>query len=326
MAIFQRTYPKNQRERQSDDDLTVLLIKDDLSSRAFKVPFHWINRFGVTLGAFFFLACIGIFLAGRFYMLSYQGNPERVRELEKKIIELQQQQEQEIAQNQQIAQEPSDSEATPVPEGSAETAGESGQAGGPITLFAPQVELSLPPSPSVTVDGFTQEWTSGSKPLVRFNLQYALKDGRNQTGFIVVLARGKESLLAYPPGIVASGSAVLLPEKGETFSVSRLRPVEALLPSFPSTDSLTAIDVLIFDRAKKLVLAQTFAPTQKQPTHPRPKPAPKVEVPSKPKLAPLIEKTPPPSSSVLPQSEFGVDGKAKAPEIKPLETKPENTP
>src|SRR5437870_4426391 len=67
---------------RSPDSLTVLVFKDNLVSRSFRVPMAWISKFGILLGIIAALILVSGFAAVKFYRLAKKASPERVQDLE----------------------------------------------------------------------------------------------------------------------------------------------------------------------------------------------------------------------------------------------------
>lgn len=94
---------------------------------------------------------------------------------------------------------------------------------------------------------------------VTFALQYIQDDGANQTGRIVVLARGPSTTAAHPPAALnASGGALIHPERGEFFSVSRYRAGRADFGPVSSRDQIRTIDIFVFSKDQELLLRKTL--------------------------------------------------------------------
>lgn len=94
---------------------------------------------------------------------------------------------------------------------------------------------------------------------VTFALQYIQDDGANQTGRIVVLARGPSTTAAHPAAALnASGGALIQPERGEFFSVSRYRAGRADFGPVTSRDQIRTIDIFVFSKDQELLLRKTL--------------------------------------------------------------------
>ena len=94
---------------------------------------------------------------------------------------------------------------------------------------------------------------------VTFALQYIQNDGANQTGRIVVLARGPSTTAAHPAAALnASGGALIYPERGEFFSVSRYRAGRADFGPVTSRDQIRTIDIFVFSKDQELLLRKTL--------------------------------------------------------------------
>jgi hypothetical protein len=90
---------------------------------------------------------------------------------------------------------------------------------------------------------------------VRSAIQYIADDGGNQQGRIVILARGPDTLMAYPKGVLDTNQAKSLinPLRGEFFSVSRMRPIQADFGPLDADDTFTEVTVMILSQAGKLL-------------------------------------------------------------------------
>jgi hypothetical protein len=98
-------------------------------------------------------------------------------------------------------------------------------------------EIPLVARPSVPIEISTPQlkW-QGRKLKVNFDIRFVGPEGKSQQGRILILARGPETLIAYPDGVISpAGSGFLLdPEQGEYFSVARFRETRIELPAVDS--------------------------------------------------------------------------------------------
>src|SRR6185295_18743666 len=116
--------------------------------------------------------------------------------------------------------------------------------------------------------------------------------GGNQQGRIVILARGPATVVAYPEQAFNPGSspALIAPERGEYFSVSRYRETRAEFTGFANTDVLKEVEILIFgspagasDESGFELLIHQRVPIEAAPKiAPRPAPRPKPKAEPKP--------------------------------------------
>ena len=116
----------------------------------------------------------------------------------------------------------------------------------PITLTPPDVEWNV------------------NKLKLKFSISYSESDGGRQQGRIVILARGPETLYAYPTGVLNAidQPALIAPNRGEYFSVSRFRAVEAIFGPVHDRTELRDIQIVIFDESSRLLLTRGVAVPQ----------------------------------------------------------------
>ena len=229
------------------DELTVVLFKDHLASRTFRVPLRWISGVGVTLGAVMLLTVTLGLMAGKYYLAFRQASPTLVMELEKKVAELQ-------STLDAIRSPPSYPDA--------------GDTGSTARIAVPTSTASIPtllPSniqpvpegfvPRIHIEGLATSWKRNSL-VVRFNISYTRNDGGNQQGRILILARGAKTILTHPKGVMnlAAEAPILSPEKGEYFSVSRFRMTEAEFEPVAAKEDLHSVSILIFDQDFRLLI------------------------------------------------------------------------
>jgi hypothetical protein len=150
-----------------------------------------------------------------------------------------------------------------------------------LGLSSWQSQSGLP----IQIDRPQASWR-GRNLHVTFNIQYVKDDGGNQQGRILILAQGQDRILAYPDNLFAPGAqgAVGNWQKGEYFSVSRFRAVQADLGSFDKRDSVETVEALLVDSQGNLLMkSEIAAPRLKEPSTGLPhRAAPEV----KPSLAP----------------------------------------
>ena len=130
----------------------------------------------------------------------------------------------------------------------------------------PTVSLSKPPPPSdlpFIVQTPKVTW-KGQTLLVRFALQYVKDDQGTQQGKIVILARSPNSIHAYPDDLLnlPGKSTLISPERGEFFSVSRFREVRADFGPLSAGETISLIEILIFDTLGKTLTYQTITPPE----------------------------------------------------------------
>jgi hypothetical protein len=261
-----------------NDDLTVLVFKDNSVARTFRVPLLWISRLGLTVGILTGIAILGVFLSGRFYWSARQsaksGDVGYLQQLEHENSDLRTSLKQ--AQNQTQAQtsvathnvSPAPTvtvTVTPAAEHAAEpqtpahAASEAviGTSGPVFSALPSSITSDLTNSP-ITLYEPKVNWTNHTLK-VDFFIQYTKEDRGNQQGRIILLARGPETIMAYPLGIFNAGGqpALIDPQHGEYFSVSRIREVKA---DFKSANMLNELEVILLSTEGKLLVHQFLKP------------------------------------------------------------------
>lgn len=94
----------------------------------------------------------------------------------------------------------------------------------------------------------------GGQMALDFELHNVDPQQRQRQGYIVVLAKTPESLLAYPPGVLAPNQNIVLDfTRGETFAVSRFRQARATFPSAPLEGKRASFQVLLFGADGKVL-------------------------------------------------------------------------
>jgi len=267
------TTPKSFRK-----SIQVLVFQDGLASRSFEIPLSWISRLGWYLGGCALVTILAITGTIQLWKSSHRSQPERLRELEQQIQTLGDANKALEAK----AVAAASSAASPTPTLTAATAAvEAPAATNPVQCvvptLAPAVALpnpapqphgaivpasvnlifqAFPPSiegevpmiarPSIPIEVTSPEirWR-GRKLGLQFDIRYTGEEGKNQQGRIIVIARGPETLLSYPTGVIqgADHRFLLDPEKGEFFSVSRFRQTKVEFPAIDS--SLSSIEILL---------------------------------------------------------------------------------
>jgi len=292
----------SQSSGSSSDQVTLMVFKDNFSARTFQIPFTWISKFGLLLGALFGITFLSTFFAVKYYSVSRRADLDRLQDLEQEIIDLRARattaeaaaKSATITAATQVqvtapaVNAPAQSTATaplPVPTVTVTVTATPE----PVANATPAAPVTMPPivpagsqlfftaMPStihlkpvapealpLTMQSPRAQWR-GKTLGVRLALQYNKQDGGNQQGRILIFARGPESLLAYPAGVmtkIGSGS-LFAPEKGEFFSVSRYREVRAEFGPMKSNDSLTEVEVLILGPENQILIYEKLAPQRK---------------------------------------------------------------
>jgi len=232
----------SQGPNQLSDEVTVLVFKDNYAARTFQVSLSWINRLGIFLGCLLTLTLVSGFLAIKYYrinLMSISATPTLILSREHSTPP-------------PLLIAPLEN-ATPkvTPNSYQFSAFPDANVGG----------IPLPTELSFTIQAPKLIW-KGKTLLVRFALQYIRNDQDNQQGRIVILARSPESIYAYPDGILSlpGKNTLISPENGEFFSVSRYREVKADFGPLKAQETISSIEIFIFDTAGKILAYQTLTP------------------------------------------------------------------
>lgn len=265
--VFKAMPPERQ---ESNAHVTVLVLKDNLVSRSFELPVAWFTRLGWMLGGAIGLTALSLGFATYWGVRYHWTESERVRELELQNQTIKNR----LAQLDPTAlQVPVTAPPAPAPVPSLAAApvvaaNVPAQAPAPAPLptvaLAPPAQPAAPPaapSASQAPTGLNFRLNSpqvswkGRTLQVRSSIQYIADDGGNQQGRIVVLARGPDTLMAYPKGVLDTNQAKSLinPLRGEFFSVSRMRPIQADFGPLDADDTFTEVTVMILSQAGKLL-------------------------------------------------------------------------
>lgn len=302
------------------DNLTVLVFKENLASRAFKVPLSWITKLGFVLGICALLTVFMALLTAKYYRSSRLGSPVRVQELENSLAEAR-------ATNDSLetkVKELTASRITTAPPVAITPAPETSQAVASAPLPIPTVTVTMTATPTTAAPAGTQNFSKpllfsalpassnslppaastlsfkldaprafwqGNTLIVRSNLRYTREDNGSQQGRIVILARGAETILAYPDGVLnpMGAESLLEPKEGEYFSVSRFREVKAEFGPFKNRNSVKEAQVLIFNTTGQVLLEEKLIP-QKPAAPAAPAPSTRTE-PNKTEDAPITPGT-----------------------------------
>ncbi len=260
---------------KSPDSVTVLVFKDNYASRSFQVPLKWFSRLGMVLGALIGAVLITGFFALKFYRVARHGGVNEMAPPAPAPV---------VAT---APAAPNNAPAAPVPTVTVTMAVAANlpyvQAPSPVKdLTAP---APAPGAKTPAVDGLifgalpagtkTQDpnkipiaiknpvfsWNAGGRKLtVKFDVQYVSEDKGTQQGRIILLARGPETVFAYPNGVLNKGQspALINPEEGEFFSVSRLRNTVADFGPLPARTSVTEIEAIILGSDGRLLIHEVL--------------------------------------------------------------------
>ncbi len=252
----------------SPDELTVVVFKDNLSSRSFHIPLRWFSWLGLALGLSLGCTALASALAWRYFRAARAGDPGRVQDMEATLGQLRlsnQELESRLAQAQVAYTPPAPAQvAVPTPAATA--------AGAVLALPFTTDTGPLPDSTRLPIEVDPARFTwKGGQLNVRFPILYRATDGGSQQGRIVLLVRGPSALLAYPEGVLAGqdSPALIEPDRGEYFSVSRYREVTAEFGPIPNRKAVSTMDILIFSTSGKLLLRRGARVAEDRPTVPR---------------------------------------------------------
>lgn len=219
------------------NQLTVLVFKDNFSSRTFQIPLGWITRFGLVLFTAAGICCLLIALFIRNYsVLSFDLITPQLQKMEK-------------AEKQITDESPAETETPASPK--------------VFQLFQGlpsgilQIDSSTLP---IRLDKPSAYWI-GARLRVQFDIEYFKEDGGAQSGRIVVLARGRGGLLVYPPQVMdmSEGNSILIhPSRGEYFSLRRMRRTQATFSWPYQRSDIKQVSVLVFSTENELLLKQTI--------------------------------------------------------------------
>lgn len=230
------------------EKLTVVIFKNQLTSRTFEVSRKNLERIGISFVVVIFLAFFSslFFIRTGVQMIKNKenNNSERIPELEKQLGELKSSYESLQAH---LA-------------GTTKNGGSSPQSSLRSILFTSIPNDSLrSPVPSretlpFRLDSMKAHW-QGNFLLVSSSIEYTKGDEGSQQGNFFILAQGPQNLYAHPEGAFSDpGSETLLdPESGEYFSVARFREIRARFGPVERKDQIQSLTIYIFDRNKNLI-------------------------------------------------------------------------
>ncbi len=311
---------------ESRSEVSILVFKDNFAARSFQVPLAWISRVGFVFGTVIFLTLIASFLAIKFYRAAHRTDPTHVSDLEQEISELKMKtratQESQTPATKPLPQTPLVAGSAPVPAPTVTvTVTPAPMASAPITPIAtsgpPTLFSAFPRSVQdlranasalpITLTQPRARWR-GKSLAVSFNIQHSgAGGGTPQQGRIIILARGTESLFAYPEGVLSAepGESLVNPDRGETFSVSRFREVKAEFGPVRTTNQLKSVEILILNDSSQLILSHHLIP--EVPAAHKPGVIPSTSSPIKPSEAAKPSGSATPSASGNDIIEPGVD-------------------
>jgi hypothetical protein len=330
------------------DQVTVVVFKDNYAARSFRVPLGWVSRLGAGFGFLLLSTALITLIAVKYYRLAHRGDPARIGALEEEIHELQATNESLQAKT-KAAMEAASAAKTVTPQAtSAATTTPVAPAASvaplatppaiptapaqavpitagnvllfrdlPLGVLAPTDPAAIP----ITVTLQKVAWR-GKNLNVQFAIQYTGNGGGNQQGRIVILARGPSTLIAYPETAFNPGTApaLIAPERGEYFSVSRYRETRAEFTGITNPDALKEVEIMIFgspagvsdESGFELLIHQRVPIEAAAKPKPAPKPRPKPK-PAEPDDDATSDDSQPSSTAPAPVGGAATEPAAKTP-------------
>jgi hypothetical protein len=127
-----------------------------------------------------------------------------------------------------------------------------------LALFPPTVSDQTKSQQLVVAKNFAFAAGNGKEPMtLSFELHNSEPGTSVQKGYIVVLARTKTAMKAYPNVLNPKGPYLVDFERGESFQVSRFRMVNAQFDTYDPRDPVSNFQILIFKRTGELLLNLT---------------------------------------------------------------------
>jgi hypothetical protein len=279
--------------------VTVLVFKDNYASRTFQIPLQWFSRLGMTLWALVIICLIVSFLAAKYYWVAKRSDASRVSDLEQQISDLKTSYQASLAQAQAQIQSQAHNQM-PIPTVTVTVMPSTNNITAPapapvvpvqaannnVLLFkalpsAITANLLDSEAVSIRMTNPRTSW-SGRSLNVMFDIQYVKNDHKNQQGRIVILARGPGTLFSYPSNAFnrTEKEALINPNSGEYFSVSRFREVKATIgPMSPSAEPFSEVELLLFSINGELLIYKKLDVIRFTGTVAKPKPIAPVDTP-----------------------------------------------
>lgn len=279
---------ESSNHQPSHDRITLLLFKDNHAARTFQVSLSWLSRLGLIAGTLLTITLISFGFALKYYYIASQADLSRVHSLEHQLADLKGTQPSSETKKptsndfsaflKSFTGDSTESETGTVPvpflkdnfskptsPPSTTPAGTSGFLFG--TLLPSQV-LPPPSQIPINLEAIKTSW-EGATLKINFSIHYASDDKGSQQGTIVLIAHGPRYLIGHPLEIFsdAQSSTLISPEKGEHFSVSRFREVQAQFGPVSTPAALKKIEILIFSEEGKLLIHQSVQ-TEENPGSP----------------------------------------------------------
>lgn len=258
---------------RSSDHVTLLIFKDQHVARSIELPLGWLTRFSFLIAGLAAAVMVLGLLAFREFRVARRYDPSRIVDLEQEVRELRDYRSKAGGTTQttsQASQTPAAVVPTPPPTPAITTSSTPvntallGALPQGATLPSPEAQQAA----SIRIQNPKATW-AGNQLRVRFALEYLKQDQGTQTGRIVLIARGSETLVGYPDGVFGkpADAALLLPEKGEYFSVSKFRDAKIDLPPVRNR-ALKQVEILIFSTEGQILLHQTVPVADTAPKSP----------------------------------------------------------
>ena len=245
------------RIKSLNDKVSVLVFKDHYTSRTFQIPLKWVSRLGFFIGLCVLIALFATLIAVKHYHALRQGSPARVSALERELNDLR--------QSYQMLE--STKATTDRPKDQIQNVSQELES----TLEAKPVFVTNEALPAVGSLPFRINDPAANffrgKLKVHFVIQYIATDGGNQQGRIVILAKGPKKVLWYPDEAISLDrvDSLIASSKGEYFSVSRFREVNAEFSDMGRQDDFNEVQVMIFSGTGQLIFVQKLIPQVAQP-------------------------------------------------------------
>lgn len=222
------------------DHLTVIVFKDRLSARSFQVSLDWISKMGWGVALLMTLWLLSTLLAVKYYVKS-TTLPS-------------------TGSQKELSHRPISPVTMPSQNTEAVNAQPAPGASGLFLLFRDlPARVQLRESSSIGIENLQFDYR-GNYLTVRFNLRYNLTDGGRQQGHFIILARGAETLMTYPDGVLnlSTDRVLFSPDRGEYYSVGKFREVEATFPAPRKKATFKELQVLVFDEEDQLIRQQVL--------------------------------------------------------------------
>ena len=124
-----------------------------------------------------------------------------------------------------------------------------------LSLFSPNIVDYTKGQDQITAKNFSFSPGNHREPAtLSFELHNNHPDKSVQKGYIVVLAKGRSALRAYPQVFNSKGPFLIDFEKGESFQVARFRMVNAQFDLSDLREPISSYQILIFKRTGELLL------------------------------------------------------------------------